>query len=88
MKPTLSELYRGEIKPKNEKNENDEKARLLSNNIDKYYTILWNKLDDDGKQILCKLQDYSSEYTLINNEDAFAKGFSLAVKRITEALSE
>ena len=88
MKPTLSELYRGEIKPKNEKNENDEKIRLLSESIDKYYTILWNKLDDDGKKILCNLQDYFSEYTLIKNEDAFAKGFSLAVKMITEAISE
>ena len=88
MKPTLSELYRGEIKPKSEKNENDEKARILSNNIDKYYDILWNKLDSDGKQILCTLKDYSSEYTLIKNEDAFAKGFSLAVKMITEAISE
>ena len=88
MKQTLSELYRGEIRPNQEKSENDEKAKLLRSSIDNCYNVLWNKLDTDGKQVLSKLKDYHTELADIDREDAFAQGFSLAVKLMTEAISE
>ena len=89
MKPTLSELWRGEIHPIEDKTEaDDEEIRELNKKLEAYYTILWNKLDTDGKQVLDKLRTCHTEFSLTEAEFSFIKGFSLAVKMLTEAISE
>ncbi len=88
MKQTLSELYRGDIRPNDEKTENSEKEKELRGNIERCYNILWNKLDTEGKQILGNLRDYHTELSLLKTEDSFIQGFSLAVKMMTEAISD
>ena len=86
MKSTLSELWHGNIRPQSEIPENDQKNQELRRNLDLSYDILWNKLDDDGKQILDQLQTYHTELSLTQKEESFIQGFSLAVKMMTEAL--
>ena len=89
MKPTLSELWRGEIHPIEDKTEaDDEEIRELNKKLEAYYTILWNKLDTDGKQVLDRLRTCHTEISLTETEFSFIKGFSLAVKMLTEAISE
>ncbi len=88
MKQTLSELYRGDINPKGEKTENDEKEKELRGNLERCYNILWNKLDTEGKQTLGKLKESHTELSLLKTEDSFIQGFSLAVKMMTEAISD
>jgi tRNA C32,U32 (ribose-2'-O)-methylase TrmJ len=89
MKPTLSELWRGEIHPIEDKTEADEEEiRELNKKLEAYYTILWNKLDTDGKQVLDRLRTCHTEISLTEAEVSFIKGFSLAVKMMTEAISE
>ena len=89
MKETLSELWRGEIHPIEDKTEADEEEiRELNKKLEAYYTILWNKLDTDGKQVLDRLRTCHTEISLTETEISFIKGFSLAVKMMTEAISE
>ncbi len=88
MKPTLTELWCGNINPKDEIPVDDPKCRELLRNLEMCYDILWIKLDDDGKQVLDKLRAYHTELSFAKNEDSFIQGFSLAVKMMTEALAE
>ena len=88
MKETLSELWRGDIHPIKDKTDaDDEKIRELNKKVDAYYNILWNKLDADGKQVLDRLRTCHTEISLTEAEFSFIKGFSLAVKMMTEAIS-
>lgn len=88
MKSTLSDLWRGDLHPNAEKTENDGKTKNLFEIMDKNYNILWNKLDTDGKQVLIELRECQDKLSNLKTEDAFAKGFSLAVKMMTEALAK
>ena len=88
MKETISDLWRGEIHPMEQTTENDDEESELYDVIDGYYDKLWNKLDDDGKQILCSLKELHTRLSALENEDSFTQGFSLATKLMTEALSE
>ncbi len=89
MKQTLSDLWHGDINPINEKREADnEKTKKLRGELEIYYNILWNKLDTEGKQVLDKLRSSHTELSLIDEEDSFIQGFSLAVKMMTESLAE
>ena len=88
MKETISDLWRGEIHPMEQRTENDDEESELYDVIDGYYDKLWNKLDDDGKQILCSLKELYTRLSSLENEDSFTQGFSLATKLMTEALSE
>ena len=88
MKQTINDLWRGELCPVEEPGENDEKIKEVYAAIEKYYNILWNKLDDDGKALLDKLRSAHTSISYLENEDSYAQGFSLALKLMTEALSE
>ena len=88
MKQTINELWRGKLCPIEETGENDEEIKELNVALEKYYNILWNKLDDDGKIVLDKLRATHTNISYMENEDSYAQGFSLAVKLMTEALSD
>ena len=88
MKPTLSDLWHGEIRPFDEKTDKEEELKELYVAFESYYTRLWNKLDFDGKQALDELRDCHTQIKCLENEGAFIQGFSLAVKMLTESLSE
>ena len=88
MKQTINELWREEIRPVEEAGENDEEIKEVNTAIEKYDDILWNKLDNDGKIVLDKLRTAQTNISYLENEDSYAKGFSLAVKLMTESLSD
>ncbi len=88
MKPTLSDLWRGELRPVDEKNDNAEELKDLYVTLESYYTILWNELDSEGKVVLDKLRDCHTNIMYLENEGTFIQGFSLATKMINEAISD
>ena len=88
MKQMLSKLYSSKINTEDEKPENNEKKQELRSEIDRYYNILWNNLDSDSRIVLDKLMDSHAKLVGIEKENSFIRGFSTAVKIMTEALSE
>jgi hypothetical protein len=88
MKSTLSELWRGNIHPDEGKTENEAAEKELRSALDKCYDLLWMKLDDEGKLTLDQLRSTHSHLSSLGSEDAFIRGFSLAVKMLTEAITQ
>ena len=83
MKKALIELWN--TIPNNSETSKTEEE-LLSY-LDRHKTDIGKNLDVQGKESLEKLEDCYSELFQIGCEDAFAQGFSLAVKLMTESLS-
>jgi hypothetical protein len=88
MKQTLSDLWRGELRPVDEKTDKEEELKELYVTLEVYYTKLWNKLDSEGKDLLDELRDCHTDIMCLENEGTFIQGFSLATKMINEALSD
>lgn len=87
MKPTISDLWNGNIHPIEEITENESEEREILSVIEEYYEKLSQKLDDSGKQMLYELRDKHTSLSFVENESTFIQGFSLAVKLMTEAMA-
>ena len=88
MKSTLSDLWRGEVHPLENKNENYQKEAELYRYVERHYNDLQKLLDEEGRLVLEKLKDCYDELLFCQSEDAFVRGFSLAVKLMTEAITD
>lgn len=85
MKNTISQLYRGELEPKNYiGNGNVELRRteiLIKNNFDK----LKESLNGNEIEILEKYSELIDEYIFLISEQAFCDGFCLGMRISAEA---
>lgn len=86
MKSTITELWRGNIVPFSEKHRLSDEENDLVECINRHYKEISNNLDESKKEALKKFEDCYDELILIKSENAFEKGFSLAVKLMTESL--
>ncbi len=85
MNTTISQLYRGELEPKNYiGNGNVELRRteiLIKNNFDR----LKENLNENEKEILEKYRCLIDEYIFLMSEQAFCDGFCLGMRISAEA---
>ena len=87
MKSTLIGLWNGDIRPCEEKTGICDSERKLVEYIARHRKDVIAQLDDKGKESLEKLIDCSDELWSKACDDAFAKGFSLAIKIMVESLA-
>ena len=87
MKSTLSCLWRGEMHPIEERAENYEEEKELYALLERHYNDLGKLLDEKGVQVLEQLKHCYTEISFCECEDAFIRGFSLAVRLMTEAMA-
>lgn len=84
MKPTLFDLWNGNLCPVKEFGKNipeiDELEKLIDGNSEK----LISTLNDEQKERFSCYTDCINEYIGYANEEAFCYGFGLAIKMIME----
>ena len=87
MKNMISALWHGQINPESERvvlsAQGLEAKRCFEKNKEK----LLDRLDEQGKELLEKIQECNSEMVVFELEDAFAKGFSLGARLMGEAMT-
>ena len=86
MKNTLIELWRGNIAPCDQKSIHSKETKELASLLERNHSKLCETLNDREKEILQKWEDEHDELLLLSCEDAFIKGFSLAIQLVTDAL--
>ena len=85
MKPTLTELWNGNIHPISDADRLAENERELIGYIECHFQNLNSQLDEKGKETLKNLTECYDELLSHECEAAFIEGFSLAAKILTEA---
>lgn len=86
MKNTLIELWRGNIAPCDQKSIHSKETKELASLLEQNHSNLCEVLNAREKEILQKWEDEHDELLLLSCEDAFIKGFSLAIQLVTDAL--
>ncbi len=84
MKQTLKNLWYGNLSPQSNGHINAEEVKELTAYLEKHHSDIQKQLDGQGKESLKKLADCYDELLLLENENAFAQGFSLAVRLLAE----
>ena len=87
MKKALTELWYTQAALAAHDSDDAAGEKRLSEYLDKHFSDLSKKLDDRDKEILQKYKDCYDELLLTECENAFAQGFSLATRLVTEALN-
>ena len=86
MVTTIDELWYGNIHPAKTLGESDEEIKKLENLIQHNYDILREQLEKAAEERLEKYKDVVEEYIQLSNKSAFAEGFSLGVRLVTESV--
>ena len=86
MVTTIDELWYGTIHPAKTLGESDEEIKQLENLIQHNYDILREQLEKAAEERLEKYKDVVEEYIQLSNKSAFAEGFSLGVRLVTESV--
>lgn len=86
MTKTINELWYGDIHPAKTLGESDEEIKQLENLIQYNYDILRDQLEKAAEERLEKYKDVVEEYIQQSNKSAFAEGFSLGVRLVTESV--
>ena len=84
---TLENLYYGNIAPHDYEVPRDSEYYVTAQQVVRYEKELSATLTGQQKEILQKIKDNHTELQCLGERDAFCRGFSLAVKLITEAVS-
>ncbi len=85
MKPTIFELFNGNLSLWGERERvSTEEARLTAL-LERHEKKLMELLTDEGREVLEKFLDCKEELIYIICEEAFGKGFSLGIKLMAEA---
>ncbi|MBO5294018.1 MAG: hypothetical protein J6B71_02040 [Clostridia bacterium] len=87
MKKALVELWNGNRFPLSNHLKQTEEEKKLMEQLATYHSAMVGKLDNSEKENLKRLADCYSELLATECENAFVKGFSLAVRLISEALT-
>ena len=88
MKPTITDLWRGNITPWSDRAEESEERSRLLDKLDELHNDLMARLDEEGKKIFEAFEDRRGDLTQMELEQAFCKGFTLGSKIMLETLSE
>jgi len=85
MNNTISQLYRGELEPKNILGNGNVELRrmeiLIKNNLER----LKENLNENEKEVLEKYSGLVDEYIFLMSEQAFCDGFCLGMRISAEA---
>ncbi|MBQ4644264.1 MAG: hypothetical protein IJB72_00685 [Clostridia bacterium] len=85
MNNTISQLYRGELEPKNILGNGNVELRrmeiLIRNNLER----LKENLNENEKEVLEKYSGLVDEYIFLMSEQAFCDGFCLGMRISAEA---
>ncbi len=85
---TLEKLYYGNITPHEYEVERGSEYDATAKLVIRHEQELFATLTEQQKSILEKIKDHHTELMSLGERDAFCRGFSLAVKLITEAISD
>ncbi len=88
MKNTLSELWRGNIAPCDQKSIHSKETKELASLLERNHSNLCETLNEREKETLQKWEDNHDELLLLSCGDASIKGFSLGIPLITGALAD
>ena len=84
---TLENLYYGNIAPNDYEVPRGSEYYVTAQLIVRHENELSATLTEQQKETLQKIKDNHTELLYLGERDAFCRGFSLAVKLITEAMS-
>ena len=84
---TLENLYYGNIAPHDYEAPRGSEYYVTAQLIVRHENELSATLTEQQKETLQKIKDNHTELLCLGERDAFCRGFSLAVKLITEAMS-
>ena len=85
MNNTISQLYRGELEPKNILGNGNVDLRRMEILIKNNYERLKEILNENEKEILEKYSGLVDEYIFLMSEQAFCDGFCLGMRISAEA---
>lgn len=85
---TLENLYYGNIAPHEYEVERGGEFDITAKLVIRHEQELSSTLTEQQKAMLEKIKDNHTELMSLGERDAFCRGFSLAVKLITEAMSD
>ena len=88
MMTTLENLYYGNISSHDYEVPHDSEYYVTAQLVVRHEDELSATLTEQQKEILQKVKDNHTELLCLGERDAFCRGFSLAVKLITEAISD
>ena len=84
---TLENLYYGNIAPHEYEVERGSEYDVIAKLVIRHKQELSATLTEQQKAILKKIKDNHTELMSLGERDAFCRGFSLAVRLLTEAMS-
>ena len=84
---TLENLYYGNIAPHEYEVERGSEYDVTAKLVIRHEQELFATLTEQQKIILEKIKDNHTELMSLGERDAFCRGFSLAVRLLTEAMS-
>ena len=86
MPNTITQLYMGQLEPKNILGNGNAEMRRTEILIEKNYNRLKKTLDEETGIILKKYNQYIDEYIVLISEQAFYDGFCLGMRILSEAI--
>lgn len=87
MKNKILALWHGQLNPESERVVLSQEGLQLMRYWERSKEKLLALLDEKGKELLEKMEECRDEVDLIELEAAFAKGFSLGVRLMAEAMT-
>ncbi len=87
MNNIISALWHGQINPESERVVLPDEGLEVKRYFERNKTKLSELLDEQGKELLEKVEECNNELALFELEDAFIKGFSLGVRLVAEAMT-
>lgn len=86
MKNTITQLYMGQLEPKNVLGIGNVEMRRIEILIENNYNRLKESLDEEKRIILEKYSQCIDEYVVLVSEQAFYDGFCLGMRILSEAI--
>jgi len=86
MKNTITQLYMGQLEPKNVLGNGNVEMRKIEILMEKNYDRLKDNLDEKTRTILEKYNQCMDEYIVLISEQAFYDGFCLGMRILSEAI--
>lgn len=87
MKNTISALWHGQLHPASEQVVLSQEGLQVKRYFERNREKLLELLDEQGKELLEKIEECNNELCAYELEDAFLKGFSLGARLMGEAMA-
>lgn len=83
---TITQLYMGQLEPRNVLGNGNVEMRRIEILIEKNCNRLKENLDEEARTILEKYSQCIDEYVVLISEQAFCDGFCLGMRILSEAI--